>query len=101
MRRSVLGEAVYRDPKLVVGVIVFLRGRCCLYFSGVVFLYLILDSWHEALGFSGFLGSALVMPAVWHGLTQRLPSHYTVPYDQVRMTNLITASITLNLNEIH
>lgn len=26
MRRSVLREAVYRDPKLVVGVIVFLRG---------------------------------------------------------------------------
>ena len=79
----------------------FLRGRCCLYFSGVVLLYLILDSWHEALGFSGFLGSALVMPAVWHDLTQRLPSHYTVPYDQVRMTNLLTASITLNLNKIH
>ena len=38
---------------------------------------------------SEFMDCALLKPAVWHGLTPRLPSHYTVPYDQVRMTNLL------------
>ena len=64
------------------GVIVFLRGSII---SGVS-LFLVFRVFFN-LGFlawgSEFIGCAWVMPAVWHGLTPRLPSHYTVPYDQV------------------
>ncbi len=58
----------------------------CVIVSGIPLVFLVFFS----LGMgSGFLGCALLVPAMWHGLTPRLPSHYTVPYDQVRMTNLI------------